>query len=1322
MALSLALVVGLLAVFTPQSLPAKADAAADAAANLADFQKMELVDDLHDLSKIVSVKYTKGLAIKAGAADDPLYLPNDAALWLDSENYQYANELTWEVRGNAAVGLAAYYNAMLTGWGTPSGDTRIQFYTSPDRLTWTPVADTDVSISSMGIYTKEGVMSHILWRYHVAETPQYTKYIKAVLPAKDSQILVTEVRQSGGKSESAYAVEFSDPIDTSFTPSAKDDDHVYFNQTTEWNSSCYGPGDGEPADYRRDDGRMGAARTYWPENDDTPLYVEYHDLPAGAKVTVETYMFTDLWKKDAKGIVQTGELRDDLKPYGAFKILVWDAQGNKWVDAGAVSQAYAGVGKKADGTYATRGYTKVIYGIGAMPEGCTKLRIEFPNYNRTGIDIKGNAWTVALKSVKAELPISIGEGDIADAVKAAQDAADAALAELAKAQAANAAAKDSTLAIADEQLPVAQAAANAAAAQWQIAKEKADYVKANAGTDEQELVALANAALQKAEKAKTDAKNAADEISIHRGNTVERLKFEAMDLIDPLDDLSKLQSVKYRKGLAVRKGADVETNFKSNDNALYLDGSTYQLVNELTWKVNGEASLALAAYYDYNNTEGWVAPAAGKALKFYTSPDRLNWTAVPDDQVTVSRIGVYGIQPLLAFWISKTPKYTQYLKVEVPATGSNVFITELRQSGGNATVGFTDVFYDPLDTTTKAIDMGNVVYLRDDGTYDPGAGEVADHRRADGKMGALRTYWPEGGSQEQTYVDYKLPGNARIVVETYVQDVVWKQNASGLPLTGELRDDLQDIGLFQFYTYNADSAKWEPIQTKQQVYPGVGKREDGTYALRGYDKVIYWIDQMPADRALLRVVFPNFNTTAVKEDIRTQAWIPSIKSVRADIPVSGLPEATVEEGALADIPVFDDGSSLEKVRPSILEDVVLRAASSAYSGLFDTNDAVMGRVSVTENSSLDWTIPSKAKIALITYYSAAAMNAAGTAVKDGMQLKIQTGEDRFGLTEANAKIQVLGRVGEEGYYKVAYVLDETTRYHRLLRVTYPNAGGADDIFLTTLRVGGGSDETNPRYKTIVHDPLKDDSVLYDKDGFFAFIFEEKTADADIIPPDDIDCLYIYGSSVGNYVMWEAKPGARVTFKAHYNGSTMWAMDENGYRLPGKLNAEQLDYGTVIEPIIYASADGEDWEEVTYRTVYEPAYRVTDGEAGPHHFDFAYFRVDNLPDDAQYVIFEFPDTYQNVWDFKLYDVLVEEDSEWTPGQSEGSTTAPTTPTTPDGKDPTATTAGKPEDNGDDATKTGDAGRPLAVALLAVGACGMATITLRRRSGKHRKTDR
>ena len=726
-------------------------------------------------------------------------------------------------------------------------------------------------------------------------------------------------------------------------------------------------------------------------------------------------------------------------------------------------------------------------------------------------------------------------------------------------------------------------------------------------------------------------------------------QFNSLDIVDSLNDLSKIQSVKYKNGAAIRPGTGTETMFMPNDNTLWMPSGNFSMVNELTWKINGEARVAVSAYYNYTLASSWVAPNPGNELVFYTSPDRVSWTKAED--ITIQRLNDYSGHILFAFWLEETPKYTQYLKVQIPALGENIYISEVRQEGGSNLKQYGNVFYDPIDTGIKANDIGSNVYFRNEGMLEPGAGEIDDYRRSDGKLGVIRTYWTENQT-DNIWVDYKVPSDTRVLVDTYISDSAWKKSPSGIILPGELRDDIVSFKTFTFKTLNPDTMTWEAIDAVMQVYPGFGQQESGQFALRGFDKVLYCIEQMPAGRTMLRIEFPNYNRTGVDESIKAMTWIPSIKSVRAQLPGSSLTlSPALDEGDLQDLTMHDDCSDLSMVSPSVFEDITVLGPSEVYAGHFDPDDTVFGRNSVMDNSSLSWKVESKAKTALIAYYHESAMTDGGTGVKENMKLTLQTGEDRFNLSNAPHEIKVLGRLGTGGYYKVAYVIGELRPYHQVLCMTYPKAGRASDIFITSLRMGGGSGEKNPRYQTVLHDPCKDDSLIYDRDGFVSFIYDN-VIDTDKIPEDDTDNVFCSMATIGNYIMWEAAPGGRVTFKAHYNARDLWGKDVNGYRTTGKLSAERSAAGDSILPLIYISPDGEDWslwEDVEdYKIAYEPAFKVDSGVVSERMFDFVYFRVEQLPDNANYVIFEFPESYENPWDFKLYDVLIEKDTRYTGG--------------------------------------------------------------------------
>lgn len=115
----------------------------------------------------------------------------------------------------------------------------------------------------------------------------------------EGNVCVAELRQSGGSTDTLYGDVFSDGTDASMMSKAiatsedvypKDNDYV---------------GQVEKADIDAE-GRTNAIATYWPAVN-SHSYVTYQ-IPAGSKVLAEGYIFTEVWKKNDKGLPEVGTL------------------------------------------------------------------------------------------------------------------------------------------------------------------------------------------------------------------------------------------------------------------------------------------------------------------------------------------------------------------------------------------------------------------------------------------------------------------------------------------------------------------------------------------------------------------------------------------------------------------------------------------------------------------------------------------------------------------------------------------------------------------------------------------------------------------------------------------------------------------------------------------------------------------------------------------------------------------------------------------------------------------------------------------------------
>lgn len=1148
-----------------------------------EFNKLEVADDLHDASQFLSIKYSQGLTFRDD--DSPYFAEGDACLFFSDDTvYGLKNEMTWEIRAKAKIALTMYYPWGMTDWAVPKPENMPEFFVSEDRVNWTPVA---LSRSQrLGCYNN----FMILTAHWIDETPEGSRYLKVRFPL-EGNVCVAELRQSGGSTDTLYGDVFSDGTDASMMSKAiatsedvypKDNDYV---------------GQVEKADIDAE-GRTNAIATYWPV-ENSHSYVTYQ-IPAGSKVLAEGYIFTEVWKKNDKGLPEVGTL--DEKFGDRFFRLSTSADNQTWTVAENTKiAAYAGPSGAADasGNYPIRGWDKVILCLDEMPAGHTYLRIEMPNYK----DVAGyeaSAWMMFLTSMRAQQ------------LKSAQE------------------------------------------------------------------------------------------------ETANLARFDALDTVDSFKDVSRLSSVLHKTGYTLRPGGEGEAMFRDNDDVLSFSSAVYKLTNELTWEFSAGQQPVLALYYPKTLLDENGGVPQDKAPAFYTSTDRFNWTPLEMDEVLP--LGAYGSQKLVSFWGKSAPAYTKYLKVAFK-TGETVYLSELKSQGtADHSSDYAEVFSDPMDTSIRPNGRCDVVFFNDEwGIFSPGQGELKDFRRDDDLMGVMRTYWPED-DQKELWVDYQVPLNSRVTIETYLVDIIWKRNEDGVILPGTLDEACQSQGAFKVYT-SADGKTWTQAEAKMAVYPGFGY-VDGAYTDRTFDKVVYGIDKMPEGHGMVRICFPNYinagtvnGVEVAPEEGFTWTWIPSIKAIRAELPVSGLADAEpVAEGDLADLPVIDDCGDLSKAEPSLLENFRVQAPNGVSVGTTDPGDAVLVRQYGDVPSSLSWAIGSRSKVALIAYQHKDTLTGGdASTVKENSRLQLLTGQNRFELDEAQAQVKVLGRVGDSDYYKVAYVIEETRRYDTLLRAVFPVCAKGTDIAVTTLRGTAGSKESDPAWKPGFHDTCEDDSLVYNFEGLAEFVYEEIPRDGvfandgTVFPDGDLDRVFPTRASMDNAIVWEVAPGSRVTFKLHYM-SLMWALDSHGMPKASVLNAEREEAGDEVMPKIYSSADNVVWDEITdFQWEFTPAYYLGSGDLSEHRYDFAYFYVDKLPADARYVIFEFPGQYRNPWEVKLYDVLAEAPA----GQPDPDTS----------KEPSDPSSDVSSDDGP-APDTGVGVQPLALAAAA-GASLLLPLLYRRR---------
>ena len=732
-------------------------------------------------------------------------------------------------------------------------------------------------------------------------------------------------------------------------------------------------------------------------------------------------------------------------------------------------------------------------------------------------------------------------------------------------------------------------------------------------------------------------------------------RFDALTIVDPFADVSRFASVLYKNGYTVRKGLAEDTRFRKNDDTLSFAASTYTLQNELTWEFAGALQPVLAVYYPKTLLDEQGNVPAELAPVFYVSSDRYNWTKL--DTVETAELGSYTGQKLISFWGADTPVGTTYLKVAYK-TGEAVAFSELRSKGtADHTATYAEVFYDPMDTSIRPAAKCDVIFFNDVwGLLSAGQGEMKDFRRDDTNMGVLRTYWPEDAKKE-LWVDYKVPQNSRVTIETYLQNIVWKRNENGVIMAGTLADEIADYGTFKVYT-SADGKNWTPAGATMAVYPGFSCK-DGSWINRDFDKVVYGIDKMPEGHTMVRICLPNYlsaetiNGTRIKKDPENPdttydwIWIPSIKSIKAELPVSGLDAAqAVDEGALADIPVLDDCGDLSLVEPTSYENIRVQLPNGVSVGQTDPGDAAFVRLHGDLQTGLSWTIGSRSKVAVIAYQHSSTLS--DGKVKADSMLTLLTGQNRFELEKANAEVKVLGRVGSSEYYKVAYVLEETRAYDTLLRVIFPKTANGTDIAVTTVRATAGVKEDNPDWKVTFHDTCSDDTYVESFEGGVQFVYDEVVRDGvygndgAVLPDGDLERVFPTAARLDNAIVWKVKPGSRVIFKAGYM-THMWGRDQYGNPDYTALAADRAAAGDEFMPKLYTSIDNIVWDEITdYSFEFVPAYYIDEVSGlSEHRFDFGYFYIDSVPADAEYVIFEFPGQYRNNWEIKLHDVLAEE---------------------------------------------------------------------------------
>lgn len=325
-----------------------------------EFNKLEVADDLHDASQFLSIKYSQGLTFRDD--DSPYFAEGDACLFFSDDTvYGLKNEMTWEIRAKAKIALTMYYPWGMTDWAVPKPENMPEFFVSEDRVNWTPVA---LSRSQrLGCYNN----FMILTAHWIDETPEGSRYLKVRFPL-EGNVCVAELRQSGGSTDTLYGDVFSDGTDASMMSKAiatsedvypKDNDYV---------------GQVEKADIDAQ-GRTNAIATYWPV-ENSHSYVTYQ-IPAGSKVLAEGYIFTEVWKKNDKGLPEVGTL--DEKFGDRFFRLSTSADNQTWTVAENTKiAAYAGPSGAADasGNYPIRGWDKVTCAWTRCRPATPILRIE----------------------------------------------------------------------------------------------------------------------------------------------------------------------------------------------------------------------------------------------------------------------------------------------------------------------------------------------------------------------------------------------------------------------------------------------------------------------------------------------------------------------------------------------------------------------------------------------------------------------------------------------------------------------------------------------------------------------------------------------------------------------------------------------------------------------------------------------------------------------------------------------------------------------------------------------------------------------------------
>ena len=730
--------------------------------------------------------------------------------------------------------------------------------------------------------------------------------------------------------------------------------------------------------------------------------------------------------------------------------------------------------------------------------------------------------------------------------------------------------------------------------------------------------------------------------------------FDALTSVDEFDDVSRIAGVLYKDGFTVTPAAEQAVRTRAGDAVLSFAEATYAHKNEMSWAFSAGQQPVLGLYYPKALLdEDGTVPQQLRPV-FYTSGDRFTWTKL--DTADVQTLGSYIGQKLLAFRGAAAPHGTAYLKV-VWQTGSRISFSALRAAGtADGTPAYDRVFEDPMDYGIRPADKCDVIFFNEEyGLFTAGQGEVKDFRRTDGKMGVLRTYWPEDKDKE-LWVDYKVPLGSRVTVEAYLQNIVWKRGEDGVVLSGELADEVKALGKFKLYT-SADGKTWAPAEAVEAVYPGFGQ-VDGHWVARDFDKLVYGIEQMPQGHSLVRIVLPNYlsaeeiNGVRIRKDPENPdttydwIWIPSLKSVRADLPASGLPEAEpVDEGNLADLPVLDPCDDLSLAEPTSYENIRVQQPNGVSFGQTDPGDAALVRLHGDVQTALSWRVGAQAKVAVIAYQHASTLD--GDGVRADAALTLLTGQDRFTLKAAAPQVRVLGRVGQSEYYKVAYVIDRVPDYDTVLRAVFPKTAKATDIAVAAVRATAGVQQTDPQWKTTFHDTCADDTYVDSFEGGTQFVYDVVVRDGifandgTCLPDGDLERVFPVAARMDNAIVWKVAPGSRVTFKVGYM-SYMFANDKNGLTDYTALTADRTAAGHEFMPKLYTSADNMIWDEVeNFRFEFVPTYHI-DEKAGisAHGFDFGYFRID-VPNDAHYAIFEFPGMYAHNWEIKLHDVLAEE---------------------------------------------------------------------------------